>query len=35
MGEEGGVGLSHLDESCAACMCVCARTSVDNSGKDG
>lgn len=26
-GEEGGVGLSHLDESCVVC--------VDNSGKDG
>lgn len=25
--EEGGVGLSHLDESCVVC--------VDNSGKDG
>lgn len=28
MGEEGGVGLSHLDESCAVCMpvCVCVWT---------
>lgn len=24
MGEEGGVGLSHLDESCAVCVRVCA-----------
>lgn len=27
VGEGGGVGLSHLDESCAVC--------VDSSGKDG